>query len=129
MFYRQCNECNQRWELGTGSTCKCSEQEPVAWIWETEDGYTSIETHSLDEDGMKNVGVKRMTPLYAHIYSDRFSVDPHTGNLSIGTVRQRPWVGLTLDQRIELAQDVDWAIGAYCEYAEKIEAKLKELNG
>ena len=38
------------------------------------------------------------------------------------------WVGLTLDERIELAQDVDWAIGAYCEYAEKIEAKLKEKN-
>ena len=41
---------------------------------------------------------------------------------------QRTWVGLTLDERIELAQDVDWAAGAYCEYAEKIEAKLKEKN-
>jgi hypothetical protein len=41
---------------------------------------------------------------------------------------QRTWVGLTLDERIELAQDVDWAIGAYCEYAEKIEAKLKAKN-
>ena len=40
----------------------------------------------------------------------------------------RTWVGLTLDERIELAQDVDWAIGAYCEYAEKIEAKLREKN-
>jgi hypothetical protein len=44
------------------------------------------------------------------------------------TPPQRTWVGLTLDERIELAQDVDWAIGAYCEYAEKIEAKLKEKN-
>ena len=41
---------------------------------------------------------------------------------------QRTWVGLTLDERIELAEDVDWPAGAYCEYAEKIEAKLKELN-
>lgn len=41
---------------------------------------------------------------------------------------QRPWVGLTLDERIELAQDVDWPVGAYCEYAEKIEAKLREKN-
>jgi len=40
----------------------------------------------------------------------------------------RPWVGLTLDERIELAKDVDWPVGAYCEYAEKIEAKLKEKN-
>ena len=44
------------------------------------------------------------------------------------TKTQRTWVGLTLDERLELAQDVDWAAGAYCEYAEKIEAKLKEKN-
>jgi hypothetical protein len=41
------------------------EQEPVAWIWEKEDGYTSIETHSLDDEDVKNVGVKSMKPLYA----------------------------------------------------------------
>jgi len=41
---------------------------------------------------------------------------------------QRAWVGLTLDERIELAKNVDWPVGAYCEYAEKIEAKLKEKN-
>lgn len=23
MFYGQCNNCNERWELGTGSTCTC----------------------------------------------------------------------------------------------------------
>ena len=39
--------------------------EPVAWIWEKEDGYTSIETHSLDDEDMKNVGVKSMKSLYA----------------------------------------------------------------
>jgi hypothetical protein len=42
--------------------------------------------------------------------------------------QQRTWVGLTLDERMELAQDVDWAAGAYCEYAEVVEAKLKEKN-
>ena len=44
------------------------------------------------------------------------------------TEPKREWVGLTLDERLELAQDVDWAAGAYCEYAEAIEAKLKEKN-
>jgi hypothetical protein len=39
--------------------------EPVAWIWEKEDGYTSIETHTLDDEDMQNVGVKSMKPLYA----------------------------------------------------------------
>jgi hypothetical protein len=65
MFYTQCNDCNERWELGTASTCTCAKDEPVAWIWEKEDGYTSIETHSLDDEDMKNVGVKNMKPLYA----------------------------------------------------------------
>ena len=41
---------------------------------------------------------------------------------------QRTWIGLTLDERIELAKDVDWPVGAYCEYAEKIEAKLRSKN-
>ena len=31
MFYSQCNNCNERWELGTGSTCTCVKNEPVAW--------------------------------------------------------------------------------------------------
>ena len=44
------------------------------------------------------------------------------------TPPQRTWVGLTLDERIELAKDVDWPVGAYCEYAEKIEVKLKDKN-
>lgn len=38
------------------------------------------------------------------------------------------WVGLTFDERLELAQNVDWPAGAYCEYAEKIEDKLKDKN-
>lgn len=67
MFYGQCWKCNERWELGTASTCKCPDEwnEPVAWIWEKEDGYTSIETHTLDDEDMKNVGVKSIKPLYA----------------------------------------------------------------
>ena len=26
MFYRQCNDCNERWELGTASTCTCANE-------------------------------------------------------------------------------------------------------
>jgi hypothetical protein len=39
MFYRQCNNCNERWELGTASTCTCanefviSEPAPLTNIW------------------------------------------------------------------------------------------------
>ena len=73
---------------------------PVAVVRWNDIGHISWRTHVMLSDD---------TPLYT-------------------TPPQRTWVGLTLDERIELAQDVDWAIGAYCEYAEKIEAKLKEKN-
>jgi hypothetical protein len=92
--------------------------EPVAWIWEKEDGYTSIETHSLDDEDMKNVGVKSMKPLYT-------------------TPPQRTWVGLT-DKEIEAIWEVamftDYGTGAelsnqpFVHYAKAIEAKLKEKN-
>ena len=77
------------------------EQEPVAWAKFSAKGNIIDLLNEPDDD---------YTPLYTN-------------------PPQRTWVGLTLDERIELAQDVDWAIGAYCEYAEKIEAKLKEKNG
>jgi len=28
MFYGQCCKCNQRWELGTASTCNCPDEAP-----------------------------------------------------------------------------------------------------
>jgi hypothetical protein len=59
--------------------------------------------------------------------SERLKIDPVTGDVSIVTP-QREWVGLTLDERLDLAQDVDWAIGAYCDYAQNVENKLKEKN-
>jgi hypothetical protein len=89
---------------------KLSEQEPVAWIWEKEDGYTSIETHSLDDEDMKNVGVKRMKSLYA-------------------TPPQRTWVGLTEDEIVLISAECA-ASHQHTDihFAKAIEAKLKELN-
>ena len=77
-----------------------AEPEPVAWAKFSAKGNIIDLLSEPDDD---------YTPLYT-------------------TPPQRTWVGLTLDERIELAQDVDWAIGAYCEYAEKIEAKLRSKN-
>jgi hypothetical protein len=69
---------------------------------------------------------KQLTMKYKHEYAQDLLLE--AGTAIKEALAQRTWVGLTLDERIELAQDVDWAIGAYCEYAEKIEAKLKEKN-
>ena len=37
---------------------------------------------------------------YIAVSNDRMNVDPHTGNVGIGTVAQRTWVGLT-DEKIQ----------------------------
>jgi hypothetical protein len=85
--------------------------EPIAWIWEKEDGYTSIETHSLDDEDMKNVGVKSIKPLYT-------------------TPPQRTWVGLT-DEEIKRIGKLDLDsnyFGLWYDFAKAIEAKVKEKN-
>jgi len=82
------------------------EQEPVAWIWEKEVGYTSIETHSLSDEDMKNVGVKGMKPLYT-------------------TPSQRTWVELDEEDYIKAYELCDFDKVAAFEF---FEAKLKEKN-
>jgi hypothetical protein len=33
MFYTQCWKCNERWALGTASTCKCPDETPKRkWV-------------------------------------------------------------------------------------------------
>ena len=67
--------------------------------------------------------------LEASMFSnDRVKVDPVTGNVSIGTP-QRTWVGLT-DKDLKLLS-AEWRIvyGAWMDdFAQAIEAKLKEKN-
>jgi hypothetical protein len=84
-----------------------AEPEPMAWIWEKEDGYTSIETHSLDDEDMKNVGVKSMKPLYA----------------------KPQFIGLSEDEIVLISADCA-ATHQHTDihFAKAIEAKLKEKN-
>ena len=47
MFYSQCNDCNERWELGTASSCTCpDEAEPYKFT------DNSIEVLRLSKDGI-----------------------------------------------------------------------------
>ena len=78
-----------------------AEQEPVAWHEPGAYGNVTVYEKWAKENGWQ--------PLY--------TAPP-----------QREWVSLTDDERIELAGDIDWAIGAYSDYARAIEAKLKEKN-
>jgi hypothetical protein len=60
---------------------------------------------------------------YMAVSNDRMTIDPHTGNVSIGTVVQRTWVDLTDDEISEIAINNPPMVH---EFARAIEAKLKE---
>jgi hypothetical protein len=93
--------------VSIGTPQQEAKDEPVAWIWEKEDGYTSIETHSLNDEDMKNVGVKSMKPLYA----------------------KPQFIGLSEDEIVLISADCA-ASHQHMDihFARAIEAKLKEKN-
>jgi hypothetical protein len=89
-----------------------SEQEPVACIWEKNDGYKSLEWGGLEEDEIQEIGLKSYTPLYTHPL-------------------QRTWVGLTDKERSKIWRDVvKWGDPSHddVDLMKAIEAKLKEKN-
>jgi hypothetical protein len=95
MFYGQCNNCNERWELGTASTCICVKDEPVA----------CKECH-LKETVYDLLG------------------DLKVANLKLSIRANRTWVGLTDEDRFELAKaQYGWEDLLFA-----AEAKLKEKN-
>ena len=55
MFYGQCNNCNERWELGTASTCICVKDEPLytqrTWVGLTVEEIEAIGKPAAEKDG------------------------------------------------------------------------------
>ena len=97
------------------------EQEPVAWnVIDPTGKIVATEMNSV-RGWARIEGYKPTVEGLLGFHEQGWRVVPTTS-------LQRTWIELTLDERIELAQDVDWAAGAYCEYAEKIEAKLEQKN-
>ena len=84
------------------------EQEPVACIWEKNDGYKSLEWGGLDANEIQEIGLKSYTPLYTH-------------------PPQRTWVGLT-DQEIWTVLQFRGYNKDTIEIAKAVEAKLRSKN-
>ena len=56
MFYRACYVCEERWEVGTESTCKCPDEIPQrTWTGLTEEELYEIYDES--DDGSSPCGV------------------------------------------------------------------------
>jgi hypothetical protein len=79
------------------------EQEPVAWLWKNIDGHQVLTDDPDYADGT-------WTPLY--------TAPP-----------KREWVGLTDADKQEAFDETQEASGGFWEFADYLDAKLKEKNG
>ncbi len=52
MFFRQCGKCNERWELGMASTCKCpNETLQREWVGLTYEDMVKLQKDLYDAKG------------------------------------------------------------------------------
>ena len=103
MIFRHCWKCNQRWEIGTASTCKCPMTD---WTLEEDEAFNDVEKHSnLGKQILRDMG-------QPYVYAPK-----------------REWVGLT-DVEIVDIMDAELTTQNTEHFAlcQAIEAKLKEKN-
>jgi len=113
-------------------TQPASVQEPVAWMEMVvanlvREGVNKHKARALAEH-FYTTPPAQPAP-YIAVSNDRMTIDPHTGYVSIGTVAQRTWVGLTEEDLKLLSAEWRIVYGAWMDdFARDIEAKLKEKN-
>jgi hypothetical protein len=56
MFFNQCNDCGERWELGTASACTCPK--PHKWVGLTDEEIVGMTCECVD-DGTFNMDCAR----------------------------------------------------------------------
>lgn len=115
MFYRQCNNCNERWELGNASTCTCankfaiSKQDPLTNIWVMK--ITPDRRIEVNEDIEVTEAAKKVLECMQTMLT------------------KRTWVGLTDDEIVLISADCAASHQHMdIQFARAIEAKLKEKN-
>ena len=89
MFYSQCNNCNERWELGTASTCKCLDEEPVKFTFKEINDSTEVLRVTLKGEFIWHPDADNL------IAEGDFSQSPALPHILRALRKQRTWVGLT----------------------------------
>ena len=124
MFYSQCNNCNERWELGTTSTCKCPDEEPVKFAFKENNDSTEVLRVTLEGEFIWHPDADNL------IAEGNFSQSPALPHILRALRKQRIWVGLTDEERKDTLQSVNTGFVVDASVvALAIEAKLKEKNG
>ena len=122
MFYSQCNNCNERWELGTASTCKCLDEEPVKFAFKENNDSKEVLRVTLEGEFIWHPDADNL------IAEGDFSQSPALPHILRALRKQRTWVGLT-DEEIEQGCKESWITEqAFQSAVWWAEAKLKEKN-
>jgi hypothetical protein len=98
MFYGQCWECGERWGLGTASTCKCLDREPVKFAFKENHDSTEVLRVTPEGEFIWHEDADRM------IEEGDFSFSPAMPHILKALREQRTWVGLTDDERVRFRQ-------------------------
>lgn len=128
MFYSQCNNCNERWELGTASTCKCPDEEPVKFAFKENNDSKEVLRVTLEGEFIWHPDADNL------IAEGDFSQSPALPHILRALRKQRTWVGLTdgeVDKMILLMGfPPDWITenAIVKNIVRNLEAKLKDKN-
>ena len=120
MFYSQCNNCNERWELGTASTCKCPDEEPVKFAFKENNDSKEILRVTLEGEFIWHPDADNL------IAEGDFSQSPALPHILRALRKQRTWVGLTDEDFLEACQIAER--GNYLVAFQRIQAKLRSKN-
>lgn len=136
MFYRQCNECEQRWAIGEVSACKCPK--PGEWI---EMNYKQLmeevqKRGSFPKDALPSNKVELLRRAWDFIDTVKQAYPEHWASedqeLLDGLMRldldlsgiKRKWVGLSINE----ARDFYESKLSRAELINKIDEFLEEKN-
>ena len=126
MFYGQCWKCGERWELGTASTCKCPDEEPVKFALKENNDSTEVLRVTPEGDFIWHPDADKL------LAEGDFSQSPALPHILKALRKQRTWVELTDDEIWEAYMKapltLDCSTDELYALARTVEAKLKDKN-
>ena len=100
MFYGQCWKCGERWELGTASTCKCPDEEPVKFAFRENNDPTEVLRVTPEGEFIWHPDADKL------LVEGDFSQSPALPHILKALRKQHTWVGLTDEERQDIALEV-----------------------
>jgi hypothetical protein len=124
MFFNQCQTCNERWEAGTTSTCKCP---PLPdYRFNMKDAPIKYQIgKAVSTDWVMRITPDRKIEVAEDVEVTEAAKKVLEAIHQLLDIPRQPWVGLTLNELDAFANSSMNRQALCC----AIEAKLKEKNG